>query len=307
MSNSYDVVIIGSGPAGSTAALFLARAGLKAIVFEENTLGGAIVNVELIENYPSYPHGISGSELSTNLVNQVMQHGVEFKLDTVTGVDLLPEGLKSVKTEDGNYLAKAMIIAAGAAHKRLGIPGEDTFEGNGLSYCAYCDGTKFTDKEVVVIGGGDSGVTEALYMSRIAAKVTLIELLSKLSASRVLQKRAEDNPKVEIVCSTKVEEITAEGELRNLRLKNVESAGGSFLRASGIFVRIGIVPHVDYFKDIVELDEFGFVVVNQNMETNVPGIFAAGDIRTGSPRQWVTAAGDGAVAAISAERYITLL
>ena len=306
METHYDVSIVGSGPAGATAALFLSRAGLKTVVFEEGTLGGAIVNVQLIENYPSYPDGISGTELGTNLVNQAMKSGVEFKLSTVSGVDLLPGGFKNVKTDEGDYSTKAVIIASGATHKKLEVPGEEMFEGNGLSYCAYCDGDKFKGKDVAVIGGGDSGVTEALYLARITTRVTLIELLPKLSASRVLQKRAQENPKIRIFPATSIEAIEADGEARNLRLRNVENGENWVLTVSGIFVRIGIVPQADYSRDLVKLDEFGFIVVNQNMETNVPGVFAAGDIRSGSPRQWVTAAGDGAIAGISAGRYLTL-
>jgi thioredoxin reductase (NADPH) len=304
--SEYDLLIIGSGPAGLTAALFAARAGLKGIVFEENVLGGAIINTEKVENFPTYPNGISGVDLSTNLVSQVMQYGVEFKLCTVTKLNLLQDELKRVETTEGEFLAKAVIIAGGAKPKKLEIPGVDSIEGNGLSYCAYCDGNHFENKEVAIIGGGDGGVTDALYMTRIAAKVTLIEMLPKLNASVVLQQRALKNSKIEIFCSTAVEDITADGALRNLILKNVNTGQISNLKVSGIFVHIGLLPQTQNFKDIVGVDNLDYILVNHNMETNVPGIFAAGDIRAGSVKQWIVAAGDGAIAAISAEKYITL-
>ena len=303
--SQYDLIIVGSGPAGLTAGLFAARAGLKVMLFEENVLGGVIVNTEVVENFPSYPGGISGSELSSNLVSQVMQYKVEFNLASVTGVDLLDDASKRLQTTEGQYLAKAVIIAGGAKPKKLGVRDADQFEGRGLSYCAYCDGNRFENKEVAIVGGGDGGITEGLYMTRIAKKVTVLEVLPKLTASVVLQQRALANPKMEVFCSTAIEEITAEGDLRDLGLKNVETEKTWNLKVSGIFVHIGLVPATEYLKNVVELDPFGYIKVNHNMETRIPGIFAAGDIRSESVKQWVAAAGDGATAAIAAERYIT--
>ena len=304
--NDYDLIIIGSGPAGLTAALYASRAGLKTVVFEENKLGGAIVDAELVENFPCFPKGLSGIELSTNLVSQVMDQGVDIKLGTVTGIDLIQDDLKRVNTTEGDFLGKALIIAGGARPKKLGIPGEDKYEGSGVSYCAYCDGNRFENKEIALIGGGDGGVSEGLYMTRIATKVTLIEIMPKLTACKVLQQRALANSKMEILRSTMVEEITYDGDLINLRLKSVETGKNWNIKVSGIFILAGLDPRNEYFKAVVVLDDSGFIVVNHNMETNIPGIFAAGDIRSGSARQAITAAGDGATAAIAAEKFIAM-
>jgi len=302
----YDLLIIGSGPAGLTAALYAARAGLKTVIFEEGTLGGAIVDTPLVENFPSYPNGISGADLSSNLVSQVTQYDVEVKLSSVTRINLPKDNLREVQTTEGDYLAKAVIIAGGAKPKKLGVPGADKFEGHGLSYCAYCDGNRYEDKEVVIIGGGDAGITEALYMTRIARRVTVIEILPNLHASSVLRQRAQGNPKIEILCSSTVEEITTDGDLRNLRLKNFESEKFRNLKVSGIIVHIGLAPETKFLQNVIKFDDLGYVLTNPNMETNIPGIFAAGDIRAGLAKQWVIAAGDGATAAIAAEKYITL-
>lgn len=277
----YDLLIIGSGPGGLTAALYAGRGGLKTVVFEEGTLGGAIVNTALVENFPSYASGISGADLGSNLVSQVMQYEVEFKLSSVTGMNLRKDELKEVQTTEGDYLAKVVLLAGGAKPKRLGVPGADQFEGKGLSYCAYCDGNRFENKEVAVIGGGDSGVTEALYMTRISPKVTIIEILPKLNASMVLQQKAQADSRIEILCSNKVEGITADGDLRSVRLKNVETGEIRDLEVSGIFVHIGLVPETQFLKDAVKLDNLGYILVDQNMRTNIPGVFAVGDIRAG--------------------------
>lgn len=300
----YDLIIIGSGPAGLTAALYAARAGLKTVIFEEGTLGGAIVNSPLVENFPSYPNGISGADLSSNLVSQVMQYEVEFKLSSVTGIHLLKDDLKEVLTPGENYLAKVVIIAGGAKPKKLEVPGVEKYE-DLLSYCAYCDGNRFENNAVAVIGGGDTGITEALYLTRMAPKVTVIELLPRLNACRVLQQRVAENSKIEIVCSSAVEEITGEGDIVNLRCKDVETGKIRNVEVSGVFVHMGLVPETGFVKELVTLDDSGFILVNAHMATNIPGIFAAGDIRSGSARQWVVAAGDGATAAIAAEKYIT--
>jgi thioredoxin reductase (NADPH) len=302
----YDVVIVGSGPAGLTAGLYCGRAKLHTAMLEKSDLGGSIVNADLIENFPGFPQGISGADLVANMISQAMKYDVKFEFAEVTTLDPIGD-LKRVNTTSGSLLAKAVIVAGGGRPKKLGIPGEEQFIGRGLSFCAMCDGNQLADREVAVIGGGDGGISAALYMSRIASKVTVIEIVPTLSAIPVLQEKAARNTNIEILCSVAVEAITRAGELISLGIKNVETDKKSELRVRGVFVLIGLDPETEYLHETVELDSAGFIVVTNAMETNIPGILAAGDIRKDSARQVITAAGDGATAALSAEKYILSL
>jgi thioredoxin reductase (NADPH) len=304
MANAdYDVLIIGSGPAGLTAGLYCSRAKLKTVIIEKANLGGNIINAEVVENFPGFPQGISGAELSSNMISQVLGYGVELKQSEVTSIGLIG-GFKEITATDGQYLAKAVIVAGGGRRKKLGVPGEDEFVGKGISFCAMCDGNRFAGKAVAVIGGGDGGLSEGLYLAKLASKVTIIEIDSKLHASAVLQEKARVNPKVDILSSTTVEEISGDTEVKSIVIKNVETGSKSNLRVSGVLFAIGLEPEVEYLQGMLELDSDGYIVVTRLMETNVPGIFAAGDIRSESVRQAVAAAGDGAVAAVSAENFI---
>lgn len=305
VNSDYDLIIIGSGPAGLTAGLYASRAKLSTVIIEKETLGGRITNAELVENFPGFPQGTSGSELSAGMMSQVMQAGVEFMRTEVTGVEP-GDNLKRVNTTQGDYSALALIIAGGCQPKKLGVPGEDELVGSGVSYCAMCDGNYFAGQHVAVIGGSDGGITEGLYMTRIASKVTVIEILPRLGAARILQERARENPKMNILCSTTVETITTDGDMKSLSLRNVETNEKSVLKVSGIFVLVGLKPETEYLRGLVELDSEGYIIVTSSLETSVPGIFAAGDIRSGSSKQAITAAGDGATAALSAEKFITL-
>jgi len=230
MASTYDLIIIGSGLAGLTAGLFAGRAKLKTAILESEAFGGSIINAELVENFPGFPNGVSGATLVANLMKQVMQYGVELKRTKTIGIELR-NGLKWVNTIEAGYFAKAVIIAGGARSKKLGIPGEEKYKGNGVFYCAMCDGNRFSNREVAIIGGGDGGVSEGLYMTRIASKVTVIEILPNLSATPVLQEKVKANSKMEILCSTVVEAITDAGsETKCLHLKDVERGKGQILK-----------------------------------------------------------------------------
>lgn len=305
MSEAYDVVIVGSGLGGLTAGLYCGRARLKTAIIEKGSLGGAIIDAEWIENWPGVENGISGAELAGNTLSQVMQYEVNVESPVeVEGIKAEVKGLKNVITKTDTYLARAVIIAGGTCPKELGIPGEKEFVGKGIYHCVMCDGAPFAGKDIAILGGGDTGISGALYMARLGCKITLIEATPKLNASMVLQERVKEIPRVQILFSTIAEGIESDGDVKVLTLKNLKTKEQSMLRAEGVFVLAGRQPPTEYLRGTVELDEAGFIKVTQNMETDVPGIFAAGDIRSGSAMQAVAAAGDGATAAISAERSI---
>lgn len=301
---SYDVVIIGSGPAGFTAGIYAARAGLTTVILENEGFGGYLVNIDTIENYPGFSEAVSGNDLSRSMMKQAMSYGVKFQLAEALGLELL-ENHNLVKTTQGDYLGKAIIIATGSHPKRLGVPGEEEFVGRGVAYCAVCDGGYFVNQVVAVIGGGDSGITEGLYLSRIASKVIIIELMPELTATEVLRKRALDNPTIEIRCGTKVKSIVGDEQVKGLELLDTKTGQEGTLEVDGVFVNVGLEPNSDYLKGILPMDRGGQVLVNDKMETQVPGCFAAGDVRHNSPRQVITAAGDGATAALSANRFLS--
>ncbi len=301
----YDVCIIGSGPAGLTAGLYTARAGLKTLILENKGFGGYLVNIDLIENYPGFSEGIRGNELAHGMMKQAMSYGVEFQLKEVTGLDVWGDH-KVVRTTRGNYSARAIIIASGSHPKKLHVLGEEEFAGRGVAYCAVCDAGSFNNKVVAVAGGGDAGITEALYLSRIASKVIIIELMPELPATEVLRKRALANPKIEIRCGTKIKAIVGDDQVKGLELLDVEAGQESTLEVDGVFVHIGLEPNSDYLKGVLPLDSDGQILVNDEMETQVLGCFAAGDIRHNSKRQVITATGDGATAALSASRFLIM-
>ena len=299
----YDVIIIGGGPAGLTAGLYASRARLSSLLIEKMAAGGWVVNAGLVENYPGFPQGIGGLELAELIDEQAKKYGLEVLLAEVTGLEL-EEGQKIVKTTEGDLAAKAVIITAGSDRVKLNVPGEKEFTGKGVAYCAICDAALFRDKPVAVVGGGNAAISEALELAKFASRVVVIHRRQQLRATRILQERAFAEPKIEFLWDTVVEAIEGDNVVKRLRLRNVPTGEKSVLDISGIFVALGFIPNTAYLKGVLPLDDAGAIITNEKMETGVPGIFAAGDIRSSSIRQVVAAAGDGAVAAIYAERFI---
>jgi thioredoxin reductase (NADPH) len=297
-----EVIIIGGGPAGLTAGLYTSRAGLKSMLLERGIVGGQIINATKVENYPGFPQGISGAELGALMHQQAVKHDLDVVTAEVTGI--ASKQPYSISTTEGNFEAKAVIIASGSEYRKLGVSGEERLTGHGVSYCATCDGFFFRDREVAVIGGGDTAITDALELTRHVKKVYVIHRRDQLRAGQVLQQRAFDEPKLEFVWSTVVEEILGNKLLSGLRLRNVETGRTSILEVAGVFVAIGLTPNSHSFQNIVDLDDTGYIVIDETMTTSAPGIFAAGDIRRNSPRQIGAAVGDGVTAAMSAFKYV---
>lgn len=304
MGDSYQLIIIGGGPAGLSAGLYATRARLSTLLIERTIPGGQIINAELVENYPGFPQGISGAELGSLMEQQATKYGLEIIMAEVEGVEVGEEE-KTVHTSEGQYRAKALIIAGGSEHGKLGVPGEEELRGRGVSYCATCDGAFFKDQVIAVVGGGNVAINDTLFLTRFASKVIVIHRRDELRATKILQERAFAQPKIEFLWDTVVESIGGDGQVRELGLRNVKTGTESKLEVSGIFVAVGLRPNTGYLEGVVALSQEGFILVNDQMETGVPGVFAAGDIRAGSARQVSSAVGDGATAAISAERYLS--
>ncbi|MDO4791958.1 MAG: thioredoxin-disulfide reductase [Buchananella hordeovulneris] len=307
----HDVVIVGSGPAGYTAAIYTARAGLKPIVFAGAlAAGGALMNTTEVENFPGFPAGIQGPDLMENMRAQAEKFGADILYEDVTAVEL--EGpVKTVTGEDGTTLqARAVILATGSAHRKLGVPGEDELSGRGVSYCATCDGFFFRDQHIVVVGGGDSAVEEALFLTRFGSKVTLVHRRGELRASKIMQERALSHEKIEMAWHSTVAEVLGEagGNMTGLVLNDVRTGEQRQLEAGAMFVAIGHDPRVELVAGQVELDEEGYIkVADPTTRTNLAGVFACGDVVDHSYRQAITAAGTGCRAALDAERYLAAL
>jgi thioredoxin reductase (NADPH) len=304
MGKVYHVVIIGGGPAGLTAGLYCARSRFNTLLIEKGVIGGQITNAERVENYPGFPKGISGIELGQLIHEQATSYGLETLLVEV--IKAIPNQKHNlINTSEGDFVAESIIIASGSQFRKLGVPGEDKFVGKGVSYCATCDGPLFKGKTVAVIGGGDAAVTEALYLSKFASSVKVIHRRSQLRASKLFQERAMAEPKIEFIWDTIVTQIEGDGVVKQLMLKSTENAKISLLELAGVFVAIGSEPNSAQWRELLHLDEEGYIITNELMETKIPGIFAVGDVRHNSARQAITAAGDGATAAISAARFLS--
>ena len=306
MARKYQLIIVGGGPAGLTAGLYSARGGLKVLLIEKEVIGGQIANADRVDNYPGFPEGISGFELARLIHQQATNHGLETMSGEVTGLTSR-YGSNIVNTAEGDFIAQAVIIAGGSQFRKLEVPGEGEFLGKGVSYCATCDGPLFRDKAVAVVGGGDTAVTDALSLSKFASSVKVIHRRNRLRASKVLQRKAQTNPKIEFIWNSVVTEVKGKGKITDLVLKNTKNDTISLVAVDGVFVAIGLVPNTEYLRGVLPLDEGGYIITTELMETTVPGIFAAGDIRHNSVKQAIVAAGDGAVAALSAEWFIDSL
>jgi thioredoxin reductase (NADPH) len=298
-----DLIIIGGGPAGLTAGIYASRARLDVLLIEAGLIGGQLADVELVENYPGFSHGISGLELAQQMREQAASFGLETYSDRVTRVEPSERDNK-VHTDKEIFQAVAIVISSGSNPKKLGIPGEDEFLGKGVSYCAACDGYFFREKKIAVVGGGNSAIEEALFLAKLASEVIIIHRRDQLRASKILQERALAHPRIEFLWNTVIEEIVGEGMMKAARLYNLKEEKRSVLEIDGMFVYAGFEPNTGYLGGTVPLDDTGHILVDGEMQTPVPGIFAAGDIRHNSPRQIVTACGDGATAALAAERFI---
>jgi len=302
-----DVIIVGSGPAGYTAAIYAARANLRPLVFEGSvTAGGALMTTTDVENFPGFPDGIMGPALMTDLRKQAEKFGAELVADDVTSVELTGEP-KVVRDSAGNaYPATAVILAMGSSYRKLGLPREDALSGHGVSWCATCDGFFFKDKEIAVVGGGDSAVEEATFLTRFSSKVTIIHRREQLRASAIMAQRALTNNKIEFAWNSEVAEILGDEHLEGLVLRDVRTGQTRRVDLGGLFVAIGHDPRSDLVQGQVDVDDEGYVLVaGQSTRTNIPGVFAAGDLVDHTYRQAVTAAGSGCAAALDAERFLT--
>ncbi len=304
MDDVRDVIVIGGGPAGYTAALYAARANLQPLVIEGFRWGGQLMVTSDVENYPGYPDGIMGPEMMAEFRRQAERFGTEFVTDDVTRVDFSERPFR-VWVEDEEYRARSVIVATGATARWLGLESEDRLKGRGVSACATCDGAFFRDKHIFVVGGGDSAFEEALFLTRFGFKVTLVHRRSEFRASQIMIDRARDNDKIELKTPYVVEEVLGDDAIRGLRLLNTETGETEQVEAGALFVAIGHDPNTALFVDQLDHDENGYLVTSPGTTaTNVPGVFAAGDVQDHVYRQAVTAAGSGCMAALDAERFL---
>ena len=299
----YDVIIIGSGPAGLSAALYTGRAHLDTLVLTGAVLGGQVSTTNKVDNYPGFPDGITGPELVQNMQAQAERFGAAVQIDTVTAVDLSQRPFRLSGYSD-EYQARALVIATGAAPRKLQVPGEQEFTGRGVSYCATCDGWFFRDKDVIVVGGGDSAMEESLFLTKFARKVTVVHRRDQLRAGPTLQKHAFDNDKIDFIWNAVVTEVIGEDGVKAVRLQDTQTGAEWEHAADGLFVFIGHIPNTDLFKGQLEIGEGGYLTTDALLSTSIPGVWAAGEVTDSVFRQVVTSTGMGAAAAIQAQRWL---
>jgi len=301
-----NLIIIGSGPAGWTAGIYAGRARLSPLLITGSAPGGQMALTSEIENYPGFPQGLSGQELTQLMQQQAERFGTRVQMDEVTAVELSNHPFK-VTTYGDEYETKSLIIVTGTSPRKLGVPGEAEFRGRGVSYCATCDGFFYQNRQVVVVGGGDSALEEAIFLTRFARQVHAVHRRNRLRAEKVFQERAFRNEKIEFVWDSVVTEILGEGKVAGVRLKNVKTEEESMLEADGVFIYVGVIPNTGFLERQLELDDRGYIVTNRQCHTNMPGVFAAGDVQERVLKQVSTAVGSGAMAAMEAEKFIAEL
>ena len=301
----YDLVIVGSGPAGLTTAMYAAREGIETLVIEKGGIGGQAGTTERIDNYPGFVEGIGGGQLA----DQMRAHAERFDVEilpaqTVTKIETDGDH-KMITTESGDeYCSRAVLLAPGTRYRRLGVPGEEDLIGAGIHFCATCDGPFYKDREVVVVGGGNSGIEEGLFLTKFASKVTVVEFMDRLGASQILREKAESHPKMEIKLGKAVQEFKGNGHLESIVIQDRETGDNEELLPAAAFIFIGLDPNTDFVKDIIETDKWGFITTGGTMETSLEGVFAAGDARGGSTKQVASAVGEGATAALMIRNYL---
>jgi thioredoxin reductase (NADPH) len=303
MAKIYDIIIIGSGPAGYTAAIYAARANLSVLMFQGYLVGGQLMLTSGVENYPGFEDGILGPTMMEIFEKQARRFGTEMIAEDVTGIDFSKRPF-TITSDSDSYYARSVIISTGASAKWLGLPGEQQLQGRGVSACATCDGFFFKNKDIAVIGGGDTAMEEALFLTRYANHVTVIHRRETLRASKIMQERAFRNPKISFILDTEVIEVLGEDAVEGVLLRNVKTGEESILPVQGFFLAIGHLPNTALFKGIIDMDKAGYIVPVEHTMTNIPGVFAAGDVTDHRYRQAVTAAGDGCRAALDAERWL---
>ncbi len=306
MTSHHNVIIVGSGPAGYTAALYTARAELAPLVFEGSQYGGALMNTTEVENYPGFPEGIMGPELMGHIRSQAERFGADLRSEDVVSVELTG-AVKTVRTHDAEFTADAVILAMGSAYRKLGIERENELSGHGVSWCATCDGFFFRGQDIAVVGGGDTAMEEATFLTRFAKSVTVVHRRDSLRASRIMAERAESNPKIHWAWNSEITGIAGSGTVSGVRLRDTVTGAERDLTLGGLFIAIGHEPRSELVKGQVELDDEGYVLTGTGTRTNLDGVFAAGDLVDHVYRQAVTAAGTGCQAALDAERYLAAL
>ena len=304
MDKVHDLIIIGGGPGGYTAALYAARAGLNVVVLEKLSAGGQMALTSQIDNYPGFDQGVDGFELGEKMQLGAERFGAVTEFADVYSVDLQAQP-KKISTSEGEYFARAVVIATGANPRKLGLPEEEALTGRGVNYCAHCDGPFYKDKTVVVVGGGNTAVADAIYLSRIAKKVILVHRRDTLRATKIYNKILQELPNVEIFWNTVVSKLLQNSRLAGIILKDMHTGEEAQLHCDGIFVSVGRVPATELVHGQLQLDNAGYIVAGEDTHTNIPGVYAAGDVRTKTLRQIVTAVSDGAVAASEAEQYLS--